>query len=79
MATREDQDMAVEHHGAPGIHVPAPSYWPIVLAAGVLLMAVGVIFSLIISGVGIVVMLAAIVGWTGQNRAVEPHGEGRHE
>lgn len=49
-------------------HLPEPSFWPIILAFGLLLIAAGVIFSLIISALGLVVMLAAIVGWTLENR-----------
>jgi hypothetical protein len=51
------------------IEMPAPSFWPIVLAFGLLLIAVGVLFSLIISLVGIIILLVALVGWTLENRA----------
>ena len=52
----------------PNIHLPAPSFWPIVLALGVALIAIGIIYLLIISLVGVIIMLAAIVGWTLENR-----------
>ncbi len=51
------------------IEMPAPSFWPIVLAFGLLLMAAGVIFSLIISAVGVIILLVALVGWTLENRS----------
>ena len=51
------------------MEIPAPSFWPFVLAFGLLLMAAGVIFSLIISVVGVVVLLVSLVGWTLENRA----------
>ena len=55
----------------PDIHVPGPSYWPIVLAGGLVLIAIGVVSSFIISLVGILVLLTAIGGWAMENRAEE--------
>jgi cytochrome c oxidase subunit 1 len=63
----------------PSIHLPPPSFWPIVLAAGVLLMAVGVVSTSIISAIGVVVVLAAIVGWTWENRGLEMDEGAHHE
>jgi cytochrome c oxidase subunit 1 len=54
---------------APDIHLPAPSFWPIILAFGLALIAAGVVSNILVSIVGIVVMLAAIAGWTMENRA----------
>lgn len=51
------------------IHLPDPSYQPILLAFGILLIAAGVLFSPIISGIGIAIMLVAIAGWAQENRA----------
>jgi Flp pilus assembly protein TadB len=63
----------------PAIHLPPPSFWPIVLAAGVLLMAVGVVGTSVISVIGVVVVLAAIVGWTWENRALDMDQEAHHD
>jgi hypothetical protein len=63
----------------PSIHLPPPSFWPIVLAAGVLLMAVGMVSTSIISVIGIVVVLAAIVGWTWENRSLGMDEEAHHD
>ncbi len=60
----------------PDIHVPGPSYWPIVLAGGLVLIAIGVVSSFIVSLVGILVLLTAIGGWAMENRAEE---EADHE
>lgn len=60
----------------PDIHMPPPSYWPIVLAGGLVLIAIGSVSSFIISIVGIIVLLIAIGGWTMENRVEE---ESRHE
>jgi cytochrome c oxidase subunit 1 len=51
------------------IHVPGPSYWPFVLAIGLLLIADGIIFGVVRSGVGVVVVLVAIGGWALENRS----------
>jgi cytochrome c oxidase subunit 1 len=61
----------------PEIHLPSPSFWPIVLAFGMALIAVGVVSTIIVSIVGVVVLLVAIAGWTLENRAVgqEQHHE----
>lgn len=61
------------------IHLPGPSYWPIILALSVLLIAVGVVFSWILSLVGVVSLLAALVGWTLENRARSVGEEIDHE
>jgi len=61
----------------PDIHLPAPSFWPIVLAFGFSLIAIGIVSSIIISLIGVVVTLFAITGWTLENRADAQ--EERHE
>lgn len=53
----------------PDIEMPAPSIWPIVLALGMALVAVGVVWTLFISLAGVVVILVAIAGWTWENRS----------
>jgi cytochrome c oxidase subunit 1 len=61
----------------PEVHLPAPSFWPIVLAFSLALIAAGVVSSLIVSVVGLLLLLGAIAGWTMENRAVdqESHDE----
>jgi cytochrome c oxidase subunit 1 len=59
----------------PKIHMPSPSFWPIVLAAGFLLVSLGVVTSIIISIVGILVVLTAIAGWALENRSEGGHHE----
>jgi cytochrome c oxidase subunit 1 len=61
----------------PEIHLPSPSYWPIALAFGLVLIAIGVVSTFIVSIVGVVVLLVAIAGWTLENRAAgqEAHHE----
>ena len=60
----------------PDIHVPGPSFWPIVLAGGLVLIAFGVVSSFIVSILGVIVLLIAVGGWAMENRAEE---ESDHE
>jgi len=49
------------------------SIWPIILAAGITLMAIGVVSSLLISGLGTLVLLFSLGGWTQENRSLSQH------
>lgn len=64
---------------SPEIHLPPPSFWPIVLAFGLTLIAIGIIFGLVISGLGVIVLLVAIAGWTQENRKLSSVEEAHHE
>jgi cytochrome c oxidase subunit 1 len=55
------------HGGGHGIHLPGPSFWPIVAALGLPIMAYGVIYGWWLVGVGAVTVLVGLYGW-----AVEP-------
>jgi cytochrome c oxidase subunit 1 len=57
-----------DHHE---VHLPSPSYWPIILAFGMMLIAAGAVSSVFVSLVGIVILLVAVVGWTWENRDAE--------
>jgi cytochrome c oxidase subunit 1 len=46
------------------IHMPSPSYWPMVLAIALPIMAYGIIFSKVITVVGGAILLLAIFGWS---------------
>ncbi|HEY7668458.1 MAG TPA: cytochrome c oxidase subunit I [Actinomycetota bacterium] len=52
---------------AHGIHLPGPSFWPLVAASGLPIMAYGVIYGWWLVGVGALVLLVGFYGW-----AVEP-------
>ncbi len=63
-------------------HLPAPSYFPLVLAAGLPLIAYGLIFNLAISAVGGALALAGFVGWAlepADDPDLPPHGHDDHE
>ena len=52
-----------EHRPA---HGPAPSIWPVTLATGVGLAAVGVLTSPLVLAAGMLIAAAALVGWIRQ-------------
>jgi cytochrome c oxidase subunit 1 len=58
-------------------HLPAPSYFPIVLAAGLPLIGYGLIFNLAIAAIGGALVLAGFVGWAlepADDLDLPPHG-----
>jgi cytochrome c oxidase subunit 1 len=52
-----------EAEGPPAIHLPPPSYWPLVLAVGIALALAGMVLSVAVVAVGLVIMVVAIVAW----------------
>lgn len=54
---------------SPDIHLPQPSFWPLALALSVLIIAIGILTSLIISLIGVILLIGSIVGWTFENQA----------
>ena len=63
---------AVEHHGGEGhaIHLPGPSYWPLVAALGFPLIAYGIMDTWWLAFAGVAVALIGFFGW-----ALEPSAE----
>ena len=67
-AAREPAEVAApaaEAH-APGIHLPGPSYWPLVLAISIGIAFCGVFFwtsTLVITGIGLVLALFSGIEW----------------
>ena len=59
-----EQEANADRH----IHLPSPSYWPVLLALGLPMMAYGVIYSFWLIAVGGAVVLLSMFGW-----ALEPH------
>jgi hypothetical protein len=45
------------------IHLPEPSYLPIVLAFGLMLSLVGVLLGLVVSIIGLIIALVAVFRW----------------
>jgi hypothetical protein len=50
------------------VHLPDPSYLPVVLALGVTIMLVGIVLTWIMAGVGALIAVVAIVKWVGGAR-----------
>ncbi len=58
-----EQEAQADHH----IHLPSPSYWPLVLALALPIIGFGVIYNRLIAVVGVAILLLAAYGW-----ALEP-------
>jgi cytochrome c oxidase subunit 1 len=50
--------------GGHGIHLPSPSFWPLVVSLGFPLMGYGVIYSWWLVGAGVAVTLVGLIGWS---------------
>jgi cytochrome c oxidase subunit 1 len=64
-----------------GVHLPSPSYWPLVVCISLPVIAYGLIYSLALALIGGAVLLAGVFGW-----AMEPpddhenvHGDDHHD
>jgi cytochrome c oxidase subunit 1 len=54
-----EEEANADHH----IHLPSPSYWPIVMAFSLPVIAYGVIYNLLLSFAGLAILLLSIFGW----------------
>jgi cytochrome c oxidase subunit 1 len=68
VATAEEIMAEQEANADEHIHLPSPSYWPLLLAISLPVMAYGVIFNLLLVPVGGAIALASMFGWS-----LEPH------
>jgi cytochrome c oxidase subunit I len=68
VATAEELLAREEANADEHIHLPSPSYWPIVLALGLPIMAYGVIYNILLIAVGAAIVVLALFGWS-----MEPH------
>jgi hypothetical protein len=50
------------------IHLPDPSYLPVIVAAGTTIALVGIVLNWVVCGLGALVALGAIVRWSRQTR-----------
>ena len=69
VATAEELLAEQEAHADHHIHLPSPSYWPIILALALPFIGYGIIFNRIIGiiGIGVLILVLAMFGW-----AMEP-------
>jgi cytochrome c oxidase subunit 1 len=64
VATAEQVLAELESNADTHIHMPSPSYWPLVLATGLPIVALGILYSIPVAIVGGLVILYAIYGWS---------------
>jgi type IV secretory pathway TrbD component len=50
------------------IHLPGPTYLPVIVAAGTAILVVGVVQSWVISGLGLVITVVAVWRWIKETR-----------
>ena len=50
------------------VHLPGPSYLPVLTALGITLAIVGVVISWVVTGVGAVIAVIAVVRWIRETR-----------
>ena len=50
------------------VHLPGPSYLPVIVAAGITIGVVGVVLSWILVAIGALITLVAVVRWVRQTR-----------
>ena len=55
------------------------SYWPILVAFSIILLAIGVLVHIVISAVAIFLLLIAIAGWIQENRTATRQRNGFHD
>jgi cytochrome c oxidase subunit 1 len=49
------------------IHLPPPSIWPLIMAAGITFLLFGLVTNLVFSAVGVLLIVAALGGWIGES------------
>jgi cytochrome c oxidase subunit 1 len=73
------QLLAGEGAGEAGdIHLPSPSYWPLLVAVALPTIGYGVVYSYWLCGVGAFILLGGIYGWS-LEPSVDPGGAHGHE
>jgi hypothetical protein len=50
------------------IHLPSPSIWPLILAAGITLLLFGIPTNYLFSLVGTILIVGGLAGWIGELR-----------
>ena len=67
---------AAEHHDAEEehIHLPGPSYWPILLAAGMAFTLIGLMIDISFAFAGLILSFIFGIGWA-MNWGLESHQE----
>jgi hypothetical protein len=65
-------DERVQHEQAPArgepVHLPGPSFLPVVVALGITLAVVGVVINWVMFGIGVAITVYAIAKWIAETR-----------
>jgi cytochrome c oxidase subunit 1 len=72
VASAEDVLADLEAHADEHIHMPDKSYWPLVVAAGLPLIALGLIYTYILCAVGGVLVVLGAYGWAQEPATADP-------
>ncbi len=46
------------------IHLPQPSYWPLILSIGILILAYGLIYSIAVAAIGALIGMISVYAWS---------------
>jgi cytochrome c oxidase subunit 1 len=60
------------------IHLPSPSYWPLVVALSLPVIAFGVIYTYWLCGVGALILLGGVYGWSLEPSVDPGSAQGHH-
>ncbi|HEX8099725.1 MAG TPA: cytochrome c oxidase subunit I [Actinomycetota bacterium] len=58
-----------DDHGGHAIHMPSPSYWPVVAALGLPILAYGLLFSVLLAVDGVLLLLLGLFAWANEPSA----------
>jgi cytochrome c oxidase subunit 1 len=58
-----------DDHGGHAIHMPSPSYWPVVAALGLPVLAYGLLFSVLLAVDGVLLLLLGLFAWANEPSA----------
>jgi cytochrome c oxidase subunit 1 len=70
--TAEEIIAEQEAHADHDIHMPSPSYWPIILAFGLPIIGYGIMYNTLLAMVGALIVLAAAFAWALEPSVAEP-------
>jgi Cytochrome c oxidase subunit IV len=68
MAPEIDQEERPVPPPGEAVHLPEPSYLPVLTALGIALALVGLVISWVIVGIGVVLTLVVVIRWIRQTR-----------
>ena len=68
MSTEPRADEGGPPPPAEHVHLPEPSYLPVLVAFGLTLTLVGLVITWVIAGIGLVILVVAVVRWVRETR-----------